>query len=72
MKPAPRLTKKPLPATRGEWGREVTGVRQFLLELDGIKDWMPGSWVRKQQSYYARRLKDLLNNPPPGGYTQVK
>lgn len=71
MKPAPRLTKKPLPATRGEWGREVTGIRAFLLELDGLEDLMPGSWVRKQVSYYTKRLRDLLNNPPPGGYKRV-
>lgn len=64
--PRPPETKKPIPRSLEKWEREVAGIRRFLNTMNRLR-WDNGDvWVRKQRTYYRLRLRDLMDNAPPG------
>lgn len=63
--PRRQLTKKPLPQGPVAWAKEVGGVADYLSRLDDYTADNGTEWVARQKAYYRKRLKDLLNFPPP-------
>lgn len=61
-----RITKKPIPSDLAGWDKEVAGIRAFNRKLDVLTLQNGAKWAKSMREYYALRIEDLYNNPPPG------
>jgi hypothetical protein len=48
------------------WSEALDRTVRILGTLPSLKSAHGGAWVAGMNAYYRERLRDILNNPPPG------